>query len=105
MSVRDDFQKAIADLRSDLKDGDEHLRWLLGELERHLDLSAQRAAEVAGVADESVTEDETADLSKLTVAELKIYAEENGVDVGDVTKKADILAAIETGSTETEDES
>ncbi len=35
------------------------------------------------------------DLDKKTVAELKEYAEENGVDLTGVTKKADIIAAIE----------
>ena len=30
-----------------------------------------------------------------TVAELKAYAEENSVDLGDATKKEDIVAAIE----------
>ncbi|QMU97839.1 hypothetical protein FVO59_11955 [Microbacterium esteraromaticum] len=29
------------------------------------------------------------------VADLKAYAEENGIDLGDATKKADILAALD----------
>jgi hypothetical protein len=45
-------------------------------------------------------EDETVDLSKLTVDALKALAEERGVDLGDATKKADIIAAIELAAGE-----
>lgn len=38
--------------------------------------------------------DEPDDLNKRKVPELKAYAEEFGVDLGDATKKADIVAAI-----------
>lgn len=34
-------------------------------------------------------------LSKMTVDELKAFAEANDIDFGDATKKADILSAIE----------
>jgi hypothetical protein len=34
-------------------------------------------------------------LKSMTVAELKAHAEQNGIDLGDATKKADIIAAIE----------
>lgn len=34
------------------------------------------------------------DLSSLTVAQLREYATENGIDLGTATKKADILAAL-----------
>jgi large subunit ribosomal protein L32e len=34
------------------------------------------------------------DLEKMTVAELKVYAEEHGVDLTGVTKKADLVASI-----------
>lgn len=34
-------------------------------------------------------------LSKMTVDELKAFAEANDIDLGDATKKADILSAIE----------
>ncbi len=34
-------------------------------------------------------------LDKMTVPELKDYAEANEIDLGDATKKPDILAAIE----------
>lgn len=46
------------------------------------------ATEVA--ADEPAT-----DLDAMTVEELKSYAVEKGIDLGDATKKADIRAAIE----------
>lgn len=35
-------------------------------------------------------------LADLTVAELRQYALENGIDLGPATKKADILAALAT---------
>ena len=38
------------------------------------------------------------ELDKKTVAELKEHAEENGVDLTGITKKADIIAAIETAT-------
>ena len=34
-------------------------------------------------------------LEDKTVAQLRAHAEENGIDLGDATKKADIIAAIE----------
>lgn len=37
------------------------------------------------------------DLSKLSVAKLKELAAEEQIDLGDATKKADIIAAIELG--------
>lgn len=46
--------------------------------------------------DENVAEGEdSADLDAMTVDELKAFAAENGIDLGDATKKADIRAAIE----------
>jgi hypothetical protein len=45
--------------------------------------------EVSGAA-----EPET-NLTKMTVDELKAFAEANEIDLGDATKKADILSAIE----------
>lgn len=33
-------------------------------------------------------------LEKRSVADLKAYADENGIDLGEATKKADVLAAI-----------
>lgn len=44
--------------------------------------------------DEPEAEPET-DLTKMTVDELKAFAEANEIDLGDATKKADILSAIE----------
>lgn len=46
--------------------------------------------------DVEATPDEGAsNLSSLTIPELSAYAAENGIDLGDATKKADIIAAIE----------
>lgn len=44
------------------------------------------------------------DLSKLTVVELRAHAETFGIDLGDATKKVDILAAIEASSAEDQPE-
>ena len=38
---------------------------------------------------------------KWTVADLKAYAEENGIDLGEATLKADILAAMSAAPTDT----
>lgn len=50
---------------------------------------------VAG-ADVAVEEhqDSVADVSKMTVAQLKAYAEEHGVDIPSGTKKAEIIAIL-----------
>ena len=49
------------------------------------------SAPVAASADDL---DEGDELDRMTVAELRDYAEENGVDLGGITKKADIRDAI-----------
>ena len=48
-------------------------------------------------------EQESFDISKLKVAELKAYADEHGIDLGEATKKADILTAIEAAVSTEED--
>lgn len=55
---------------------------------------AARLRDVEGV--EEIATEEPADkpLEKRTPAELKKYAADNGIDLGDATKKEDILAAI-----------
>lgn len=59
-------------------------------------LKGKSKVETATTADDD-TEDATdnVDLSKMNVADLKAYAEANGIDLGDASKKADILAAIQ----------
>jgi hypothetical protein len=47
--------------------------------------------------DEGYEDVDAPDISKMTVAELKGFAETNGIDLGDATKKDDIIAAIEMG--------
>ena len=42
-------------------------------------------------------------LKKMTVDELKEYAATNGIDLGEATKKADILAAIQAAETGNDD--
>jgi hypothetical protein len=57
-------------------------------------------------ADEPVDEpvEEEGDHSSLTVAQLKEYAEEHGIDLGGATKKDDILAAIEAHGDDEDEE-
>ncbi|NBC37357.1 hypothetical protein GTZ99_12430 [Novosphingobium sp. FSY-8] len=47
------------------------------------------------VIDADDTADAAPELAKLTVAQLKDFAAHEGIDLGEETKKADILAAIE----------
>lgn len=47
---------------------------------------------------EAETNDEAEPISKMTVEELKVYADEHGIDLGEATKKKDILAAIQEAS-------
>lgn len=44
---------------------------------------------------EVMAEDEESPLAKLTVEQLKALAAERKIDLGDATRKADIIAAIE----------
>ena len=44
-------------------------------------------------------EGQTDPMKKMTVDELKEYAAQNGIDLGEATKKADILAAIQAAET------
>ncbi|MBT2473305.1 hypothetical protein J7E68_01615 [Microbacterium sp. ISL-103] len=48
-------------------------------------------------------EQEPVDISKLKVDELKAHAEEHGIDLGDATKKADIIAVIEAAGEQKEE--
>ena len=62
----------------------------------HNKKEADVVAEAAKEAEEAANE-EAADIvaaEEMTVAELKAYAAENNIDLGEATKKADILAAI-----------
>lgn len=60
-----------------------------GELAK-VALAEKWGEEVAGDDAESAV-----DLSNMTVADLKALASERGVDLGDATKKADIIAVLE----------
>ena len=54
----------------------------------------------APVADKSADTDDEDELEIMTVAELRSYAETTGVDLGKLTKKADIIAAIRAAEAE-----
>lgn len=43
-------------------------------------------------------------IDKMTIAELKIYAEQNVIDLGEAKKKDDILAVIQAAQSKNEDE-
>jgi hypothetical protein len=49
-------------------------------------------------------EQEPVDISKLKVDELKAYAGDHGIDLGDATKKDDIRAVIEAATSSEEDD-
>lgn len=50
--------------------------------------------------EETVDADDDTDLKKLNVEQLKALAAERGVDLGDATKRADIIAALELAAGE-----
>lgn len=50
------------------------------------------------------TEDDKKDLSKMTVTQLKAYAEEHGIDLTGHTTKSDIIEAINSAEDNTEAE-
>ena len=58
MSARDDYRKVAAALRDDLHEGEEHLGWLLGEVERHLGLHAHASAPTPPATDDQPSDDE-----------------------------------------------
>jgi len=49
----------------------------------------------AGEDEQDDEQDDGVDLGSLKVADLKILAEEQGIDLGEATKKEDIIAVIE----------
>lgn len=53
---------------------------------------------------EVVSTPETKDVSKMNVPQLKKYAKEHGIDIGEATKKAEILPIIEKATGEGGDE-
>ena len=57
-----------------------------------------------GPADGNVSERSETPDKAWKVAELKAYADEHGIDLGDATKKDDILAAIEAAGEEADDD-
>lgn len=58
----------------------------------------------AEVAAEPNTEPEVEGIESLTIAELRAFAEENEIDLGDAKRKGDILAAIQLAQEETSPE-
>jgi hypothetical protein len=54
------------------------------------------------VDDKAIEEDEGDDFDAMTVAQLKERAEADGIDLGEATKKADIIAKIRAASVDAE---
>ena len=74
------------------------IRWIKpgATAELTLDDTAGSRAEAIGMAIDAVDEDgEPRTLADHTIAELRDIAKDEGVELGDSTKKADIVAAIE----------
>ena len=67
-----------------------------GALSVH-DAEAKRLIEneLAELVEEDESDDDEGNLERLTVEKLKQIAEDEKIDLGDATKKADIIAAIE----------
>lgn len=83
---------------------DEALEWLENQLTSNTAVSAlvngtETTEATEDEADEEATDD-TVDLSSMTIKELKAYAEENGISLTGLRKKADIIAAIEAAEQE-----
>ena len=63
------------------------------------DIEPEAAAPAVSKPDDYGTNEDD-ELSTMTVAELRAYAETTGVDLGKLTKKADIIAAIRKAEAE-----
>lgn len=57
------------------------------------------AAPAAAAPDPDGSEDEAKPVTRMTVDELRAYAAEHGIDLGDAVRKAGLLAAIEAAVT------
>jgi hypothetical protein len=55
---------------------------------------------LAAEGEETAEPEKPTDLSKLTVEQLKAYAAEHSIDLGEATKKTDLLAAIAAAATQ-----
>lgn len=79
-------------------------RRIVNETDR--EMWERKGYKVVGSEPATETGEEGRELGDMTVAKLKALAEEKNIDLGDATKKADIVAAIEAAepATETGDE-
>ena len=75
----------------------EHLQsvGMIAELEEVEPEPVDGSGEPETPVDEPQGEEESVDLDALNLDELRTYAAENGIDIGDATRKADIRAAIQ----------
>lgn len=55
-----------------------------------------------GLTGGAVPDQEAKELDGMTVAEMREYADENGIDLGGATKKADVLEALKAGKLKAE---
>lgn len=58
---------------------------------------------IGEVADEDAQTEPESSFAKMTVPELKAWAEENSIDLGDATRKAEIIAVLEAACGEKQD--
>lgn len=56
------------------------------------------------VGSESTDENTSTDITKLTVPQLKAYADEHGIELGAASKKKDILAVIAESDSDDDDD-
>ena len=75
------------------------IKFVDGEAETNDEAVAKKLQDMGYAVDgEAETNDEAEPISKMTVEELKAYADEHGIDLGEATKKKDILATIQEAS-------
>ena len=75
------------------------IKFVDGEAETNDEAVAKKLQELGYTVDgEAEMNDEAEPISKMTVEELKAYANEHGIDLGEATKKKDILATIQKAS-------
>lgn len=77
----------------DAKNNKPLIKFVNGEAETNDEAVAKKLQDMG-----YAVNDEAEPISKMTVEELKDYADEHGIDLGEATKKKDILAAIQEAS-------
>jgi len=74
----------------------------LAAFNRQRRLAAEQAAKEAEAQAKAKDSEEPKALADMTVPELKAYAKENAIDLGEATRKADVLAVIQAAESDDE---